>query len=369
MNSTKQQKLLSWLTLWRTPRLGPKRFHELLQHYPDVKNIFSATITELECFHLNEASLNYFKNPDWASAEQDLRWAQQKNHHIITINQTDYPTLLKEISNPPPLIFAEGDLKLLNTPQLAMVGSRNPSMAGKDNAHAFARHLAQAGLTITSGLALGIDAASHQGALVVQGKTIAVLGTGLDYIYPSSHKKLATEIAEQGLLLSEFPLGSKPHAAHFPQRNRIISGLSLGTLVVEAAISSGSLITATFALEQNREVFAIPSSIHNPLAKGCHALIRQGAKLVETATDIIEEMQNSLQLPHVINNHENPIKTRPELSSEQIIILSTLDFSPCTLDILIYRSGLTAAQVSAILLELELLGYIENRVGSYMRIK
>ncbi len=212
------------------------------------------------------------------------------NRHLITLHDARYPTLLREIDDAPPMLFIQGDPTILNLPQIAIVGSRNPSASGRQTATDFAHFLASAGLAITSGLADGIDGAAHQGALETKNSTLAVTGTGLDRVYPAKHRELAHRIAEQGALISELPPGTPPIPANFPRRNRIISGLSLGTLVVEAAQKSGSLITARLATEQGREVFAIPGSIHNPLARGCHALIRQGAKLVETAGDILEEL-------------------------------------------------------------------------------
>ena len=199
----------------------------------------------------------------------------------MTLHDARYPELLKQIADPPSILFVQGDVSLLAKWQIALVGSRNPSASGRDTAYEFSRYLAQDGITINSGLAMGIDAASHQGALAAGGKTIAVIGTGLDRVYPAKHRELAHEIASTGAIVSEFALGTSPRAENFPRRNRIISGLSLGTVVVEAAVKSGSLITARMAMEQGREVFAIPGSIHNPLARGCHQLIRQGAKLVE----------------------------------------------------------------------------------------
>lgn len=288
---------------------------------------------------------------------------------IVLISSSDYPALLREIDTPPALLFVKGNTDILNLPQIAIVGSRHHSATGQQNARAFAHHLANSGFVITSGLALGIDGAAHQGALET-GHTIAVLGTGVDVIYPRRHQALYTEIiAKGGLIVSEFPPGTPARAGNFPQRNRVISGLSLGVLVVEAALKSGSLITARLAMEQGREVFTIPGSIHNPSAKGCHQLIRQGATLVETADDIITELggllaykaQEAAQL--VAPNSTNA------LDETAIRILDQLGFDPINLDTLIARTQLAPAVLSGLLIQLELEGWVEHRVGMYNRLK
>lgn len=274
--------------------------------------------------------------------------------------------MLKEISSPPPVLFVRGNPEILSLPQIAIVGSRNPSKLGLETATNFAKDLTHHGYIITSGLALGIDAASHQGALQGHGLTIAVAGTGLDRIYPARHKQLALDIIENGAIISEFPPGTKAKANHFPRRNRIISGLSMGLLVVEAAKQSGSLITARLALEQNREVFAIPGSIHNPLARGCNALIRQGAKLVETSTDILEELGQYNQA-HKITETESKQTT---LDLEQQTILNLVMYNPTSIDNLVENSGQPVEIISSILLTLELQGYIESAAGGcYTRLK
>lgn len=275
--------------------------------------------------------------------------------------------LLKQLYDPPPGLFIQGDTSTLHEPQLAMVGSRNPTHAGYELAEHLAGMLAQAGLTITSGLALGIDAASHRGALSVGAKTVAVLGNGLRSIYPRRHQKLALQIESQGALISEFPLDEAPHPKHFPHRNRIISGLSLGTLVVEATLKSGSLITAKLATEQGREVFAIPSSIKNPLAKGCHTLLQQGAKLVQAPEDVLEE----LNLTTHLNIHKMP-NLRPasnqKLDEAHRKLLECIDFQSTSIDQMVVRSGFTIADVNAMLLIIELHGYIKPTSGGYIRV-
>lgn len=298
--------------------------------------------------------------------DSDLVWIDQPNNWAITIEDALYPPLLKELSDPPPVLFVRGNIALLTLPQIAIVGSRNPSTMGKETAFEFAKSLSHCGFVITSGLALGIDAASHQGALNVGGFTIAVAGTGLDRVYPARHKDLATEIVNKGAMVSEFPPGTTAKANHFPRRNRIISGLSQGLLVVEAAKQSGSLITARMALEQNREVFAIPGSIHNPLARGCNALIREGAKLVETTQDILEELNQYNQ-----QDTDLPIATMQSiLDLGQQTLLNRVQFSPTSIDDLVADSGEPVEIISSMLLILELQGYLEATAGGcYVRIK
>lgn len=298
-----------------------------------------------------------------------LNW-QTSDRHLICPDDVRYPALLKDLPDPPLLLYVLGNAEVLRDPQLAIVGSRNPTPPGRDNAVAFAKALAEFGLTITSGLALGIDAAAHEGALAGKGPTIAVAGTGVDRIYPASHRQLAHRIvAEGGALVSEFALGTPPMKHQFPRRNRIISGLSLGTLVVEAALSSGSLITARQALEQGREVFAIPGSIHNPMAKGCHQLIRHGAKLVETARDVLEELGALIPLmleasPSAVT--VNPIE-RDGLDPEQLQLLAEMGFDPVSTDELIERTGFGADAVAGMLLTLELNNIICAVPGGYLR--
>lgn len=311
------------------------------------------------------------QKPDWAQVENDLIWLASPDRFVLTLTDPRYPPLLKEISDPPPLLFVQGDVDCLQNWQLAVVGSRNPSASGRDSAYEFARYLASGGLHICSGLADGIDAAAHKGALAGGGKTIAVVGTGLDRVYPAKNLELAHQIAGQGAIVSEFPLGTPPLAENFPRRNRIISGLSLGTLVIEAALKSGSLITARMAMEQSREVFAMPGSIHNPLARGCHQLIREGAKLVETADHIIEELGALAEFAQMT---ELPTNNQPETlpageDTEYQQLFAYLGYDPIHIDELISRSGLTADAVSSMLLLLELQGRVSALPGGkYTRI-
>ncbi len=298
-------------------------------------------------------------------------------HHLITIQDANYPDLLKQISDPPIVLYAIGKNELvpqlLSDPQLAIVGSRNASTNGKEIATVFAHKLAQAGLVITSGLASGIDGAAHSGALQARiGHTIAVAACGLDRVYPAEHRQLAEQITQQGIIISEFPIGTLPKPGHFPRRNRIMSGLSLGVLVVEASIKSGSLITARLAGEQGREVFAIPGSIHSPLSKGSHALIRNGAKLVETVEDILEELKHHIDLSelstHMDGNQVASSTTNHKQDPEHKKILDSMGYEPISIDNLIDRSGLDAEVVSSILLILELNGQVtHNGNGMYVR--
>jgi len=354
--------------LLRTPGIGNRTFLKCLQHY-SPETLFSAPRESLIQLGLKNKSIDALKKPQWALIEADLLWLEQANNYAILWSDDNYPKQLKEISDPPPILFARGDIDLIHFPQIAIVGSRNPSSTGLQIAYEFSESLARSGFTITSGLALGIDAASHQGALHAQGATIAVTGTGLDRVYPAAHKQLATEIAASGVLLSEFPPGTLAKANHFPRRNRIISGLCMGLLVVEAAQKSGSLITARMALEQNREVFAIPGSIYNPLARGCNALIRNGAKLVETTQDILEELAPYLkQQPTNPNNTSTPETS--DLSDAQKNILKHIQFAPTLVDQLVLSTQLSVDNITPHLLILELQGYISpTHGGGYQRNK
>jgi DNA processing protein len=298
------------------------------------------------------------------TSPDDAGWQQDKRHHILQPDGDDFPELLQQISNPPLLLYVDGNPELLHLPSLAIVGSRNPTKAGERTAFEFAQHLANMGFTIISGLAQGIDTAAHRGALAANGSTIAFLGHGIDRIYPASNKQLAEEIAATGALVSEFPLGMSPRKELFPQRNRLISGVSLGTVVIEAARRSGSLITARLAAEQGREVFALPGSIHNPLARGCHQLIRQGAKLVETADDIVSELAPLVS--HILQNAMESTSKQSSVQSldnEYVELRKYIGHDPISVDELAENSGLTIDQVSSMLLILELHGEVEALSG------
>jgi DNA processing protein len=359
------EELKYWLALLRAPDLGSRGLAALTGRCDSLRELFLCSPKQLTTLGIRRRTAHYLLSPPWQEIDRDLEWLQQPGNHLVTLRDPRYPTLLKEIHDPPPLLFIHGDPRLLNLPQMAIVGSRNPTPSGKETARDFAAHLVAAGLTITSGLAIGIDGAAHQGALAAAGTTLAVTGTGLDRVYPARQRELAHRIAEQGALVSELPLGTPPLAGNFPRRNRIISGLSVGTLVVEAARKSGSLITARMAAEQGREVFAVPGSIHNPLARGCHALIRLGAKLVETGGDVLEELAPLLgtlpmarETPHSSNENNDSVPDREHFS-----LLQSMGFDPVTPDQLIERSGLTADVVSSMLLLLELEGYVSSAPG------
>lgn len=352
-----------WLATLYLPKIGLRTINHLLTIFPSIEALFQASKKDWLAAGLSHDQVQALTEPDWQAVEQDLRWAEQSGHHIITKQDDDYPVLLREIHDAPMLLFIEGKLSCLSMPQIAIVGARNASAAGLENAEQFAYHLSLAGFAITSGLARGIDGAAHRGALRAQGATLAVYGTGLQRVYPATHRELAQKIASDGgALISEFPLQMGPLSNNFPRRNRIISGLSLGVLVVEAALKSGSMITVRYALEQGREVFAMPGSIHHPLARGCHQLIRQGAKLVDAASDILEEM-GVLFTPQseVILAKEQPLM--PEYRQ----ILDQIGHELTPLDVIICRSGLTAGQVSSILLIMELNGYVQSLAGGYVR--
>ena len=303
------------------------------------------------------------------------QWAQaDSKHHFITLEHIDYPGLLKHIATPPPQLYVIGNLACLQYPQLAMVGSRRMTHYGEENAYQFARDLAQKGLFITSGLAYVIDAQAHQGCLDALGATIAVLGSGIDQITPKQHVKLAEKIiATGGAIVSEFPLGMPALPHHFPQRNRIITGLSLGTLVVEATLKSGSLLSARLAMEQNRAVFAIPGSIHSPMSKGCHQLLKQGAKCVESSADILLELSpllaSYIDQPTSTADSKTPSMARQTLDAEHIAVLEQVDYDVTPVDSIIRRSRQPAQLVAGILLTLELNGYVSHTAGGYIKCK
>ncbi len=294
--------------------------------------------------------------------EQD--WLEKTGNRIIKSDSDDYPELLRQISGPPTLLYIVGNAEALHMPALSIVGSRNPTRGGKENAYEFAKHLGRSGFCIVSGLAQGIDTSAHEGALAAGAMTVAFLGHGIDRVYPSANRDLAHRISQNGALVSEYPLGSPPRREHFPQRNRLISGLSLGTLVVEAARRSGSLITARLAGEQGREVFAIPGSIHSPLSRGCHQLIRQGAKLVESADDIVSELGSLAgHLMQTKTDQEIEASKSIEHDAEYEILLNSMSYDPTSADDLAEDSGLTIDQVSSMLLILELEEKIEALTG------
>ena len=367
---THTEGLADWLRLMLTEGVGPQTARELLSHFGLPENIFGANYSALQKCVSEKLALTLSSAPDdhiRTQIDATLEWCMHTGNQVLTFADANYPSSLLTIADPPPVLYVKGRAELLNRKTIAMVGSRNATLQGIQNARRFAHVLSTAGLTVVSGLALGIDGAAHEGALsevTTEGSTIAVTGTGLDLVYPAKHRELAHQIAVHGCLVSEYPLGTPGIASNFPRRNRIISGLSQGVLVVEAAAQSGSLITARSALEQGRDVFAIPGSIHSPLSKGCHQLIRQGAKLVESAQDILEEihiqnfpLKEKFSPPYVdVNAAVNSVNP----SAMTIQLLHAAGHDPVSVDELAARTTMTMAEVQASLLELELEGRIER---------
>lgn len=359
-----------WVALTRTPTIGARRGLKLIEQFSELSEIFACKNRKYIAKSLSEEALNYIAHPDWNGIEQDLKWAAKPCHHLITLNHPAYPLYLREIPDPPLVLYIKGCLESLNTLQIALVGSRNPSFSGRETAFQFAHDLAKNHITITSGLARGIDSCGHEGALKADGATIAVLGSGIDRIYPKEHTHLAEKIIAQGAIVSEFPPETPPLAKHFPQRNRIISGLSRGVLVVEAAIKSGSLVTARLANEQGREVFAIPGSIHHVLSKGCHHLIQEGARLVGTVNDIFEELGLSDDWNEPLAQNQTSkrsFSSTMTMTAEEKRIWGCIDFEPASTDLITLRSGLTIGEVSSILLSFEINDLIVSTHGGYLR--
>jgi len=360
-----ENTLYYWLALLYLRQTSPILLIKWLTTIGDIKSLFTASSDLLQKMGFKPAAITSIQQCNWDAVLQDYEWCQQNDCHIITLVDPRYPPQLKHIPDPPLVLFVQGEVAHLLKPQIAIVGSRNPTPYGKEAALQFAYYLVKQNFMITSGLALGIDAKSHEGALKANGITLAVFGTGLKHIYPAAHHVLAEKIRQQGALISEFLPDEKPRAFHFPRRNRLISGLSLGVLVVEAALRSGSLITARFALEQGREVFAIPGSIHNPLSRGCHALIREGAKLVECVDDILIELNAPFLPTHAIITPENPLTLDSRLQQ----LLADINDEVTPMDVITLRSGLTTSELSSMLLSLELQGYIEQLQGGYVKIR
>lgn len=404
---TSEQQAL--LTLTQLPNVGSRTLNQLLSHFGAAQRLSGTSTAQL----LAEAIYDQSLTPELrralrrigggtavtASLEAVESWLAVSNrHHLLAVTEADYPPVLKQLPDPPPLLYVVGDPDVLRQAQIAIVGSRQASPTGLDNAYQFAKVLSQSGLIPVSGLALGIDGRAHEGALVGMGLTVAVLGTGVDQIYPRRHVRLAEALVDAGgALVSEYPLGTPPRAQNFPRRNRIISGLSVATLVIEASLRSGSLITAREAMEQGREVFAIPGSIHNPMSKGCHALIRQGATLVEKAEDIYLELGQ--QLSAFIEQPSSPLPAERPIADQSSLVTamaaaphairvpgladSETSLPPETeallavmahdavvsVDILVERSQQTAETVTAALLELELLGFVRAAGQGYQRLR
>ena len=346
-----------WLSLSKIEGLGSQTFCQLLKTFGSPSEIYRKKFKELRAVVSEKIALEIGQGVDQTGLQDTLTWLAQANNHLVTLADADYPKALLEIADPPPLLYAKGNLALLNKLSIAIVGSRNASVQGEKNAEAFAQGLAEHGLCIVSGLALGIDGAAHRGALKAKGDTIAVVGTGLDMVYPAQHRDLAHQIASSGLILSEFPLGTLSKPQNFPRRNRLISGLSLGCLVVEANLKSGSQITARLSAEQGREVFAIPGSIHSPLAKGCHQLIKQGAKLVDSLQDIVEELNLSKAVSAPVAEENSPT------NQDQQMLLEAMAYDAISIESLVQLTGLTVSTLSSMLTLLELEGRITGLAG------
>ncbi len=349
---------LHWLALEAVPGLGPETARRLFEHFTDAKSVFDAPVGLLKPIVGEAVATEIARGVNEAEHQAALAWLNEPGNHFLPVTDPAYPEALRNLPDPPAWLYIKGDPAWLGRPMIAIVGSRNATPQGRRDALAFAQTLAEAGLVVVSGLAEGIDTAAHEGGLA-GGGSIAVVGTGLDRVYPAKNRALAHRLAEQGAIVSEFALGTAPKPGHFPRRNRIISGLSLGVLVIEAAPDSGSLITARLAAEQGREVFALPGSIHSPLSKGCHALIKQGAKLVESAADILEELRFQWAPPYV----DTP--KPPETDA----LLGLMGPEPMGLDALVTVSGLTVDTVSAMLLAHELDGKVAALPGGlYQRL-
>ena len=357
------EDLAAWLKLSLTPGLGSEGLRRLLADFGGPEPILAASRAAL-ARHVGDSVAAAIKQAGTDAALAAVAaWLEDPANHVVTLADAAYPAQLLQIPDPPLLLYVKGRVELLSHPSVAIVGSRNASAQGSANAEAFARTLSEAGLTVVSGLALGIDAAAHRGGLAGASGSVAVLGTGADIVYPARNRALAHELAARGALVTEYPLGMSPLPGNFPRRNRVISGLALGCLVVEAATDSGSLITARLAAEQGREVFAIPGSIHSPLAKGCHALIKQGAKLVESANDILEELK--LQAPPPPASADITV---PDSLAQRL--LDALGHDPCDLGTLAARCGFTAAETAALLTQLELDGCVAVLPGGlYQRLQ
>ena len=368
----------AWLALILAPGLGPQRLSGLIEILPALSDWPTLSNDQLRGAGLTRPQIDALHRPDAERLDRALAWLDAPDHFLITLDDEVYPPLLRQIDDAPLGLFLAGRPELLLHPQLAIVGSRNATPGGLDHARDFAATIARAGFAITSGLAAGVDSAAHSGCLANGGQTLAVTGTGPDQIYPARNKALAHQIIEHGAMLTPFPPGTPPLPGNFPARNRIISGMSLGTLVVEAGLRSGSLITARLASEQGREVFALPGSLHNPQARGCHRLIRDGARLVETADEVIDELAplagdlaQRLQALMATDAPDSQAQldkpdggTHFTLDSEHMQLLETVGFDPTPIDVIIQRSELTAAAVSSMLLMLELDGHVAAHPGA-----
>ena len=371
MNTVNSQQH-SWLVLLHAGAVSEHNLHPLLEKLETPEAVVHAADTGLlNRSHLPEKVLECLRKPDLKEIDHELRWLERPDHHLVPFTGACYPPLLKQIAAPPPALLVWGDPGVLMTDQVAVVGSRRPTVDGRSDARYFAGQLAAHGVTVTSGLAQGIDAEAHRGALAQRGRTVAVLGSGLERIYPRANAGLADKISEQGALVSEFPLSRQPFAGNFPRRNRIISGLSAAVLVVEAAHRSGSLITAKHALDQNREVFAVPGSIRNPMKQGCHGLLREGAALAERVEDIFAALSRFGEFTGTSRAaaapQPGPIKG---LDEQEKVLLDNIGYEPTSLDEIVDMTNLAIGDITGKLLNLELEGLITAVApGSYIRGK
>jgi len=375
--------LRDWLTIVNAPSVGGASLISVIESMGGADAVAAASARDLIRHGLPQAAADAINRPDQAALEKGLQWLSRPDHHLLCWDSDDYPALLRRINGPPAALFVAGDPGCLWQPQIAVIGSRNPTAGGLDHARDFAATLARQGMTITSGLASGIDTAAHTAAMDAGAMTIAVNGTGLDIVYPATGRQVAKRIRSQGAMISELPLGSPPKRQHFPSRNRIISGLSLGVLVIEAGLNSGTLITARKAAEQGRDVFALPGSLHNPMAKGCHRLIREGARLVENTADILQELgpvaaelqmeiQQRLEQPDdiQIETGSKPVRRTNKLldDSDYSAVWEVLGYDPKPVDTIIEQSGLSAREVSSMLLMMELKGMVKKHAnGRFFR--
>lgn len=371
-----------WLLLNRYPGFGPQKFKKLCALLPHLSDCFVNNRPSQQFKEWLLAHRLPLAEMDWRGVEKDLAWGSKPDCHILTLHHPAYPKRLQHIPSAPPVLFVKGDVHLLSQPQIGMVGSRHPTQEGLENAFQFAKQLSAWGLVVTSGLAQGIDGACHKGALQGKSPTIAVLGNGLNEIYPKKHHPLAMSILANGALVSEIPLDFPPRKEHFPRRNRIISGLSYGIIVIEAAKKSGSLITANYAIEQGRDVFALPGSIHNPLAKGCHQLIREGAMCIEDVSQVLEALapvltefhgDASINFDDTISQSSNQLYIQEEIHSHiqdpvEATLMAALSDTCTPIDVIVQQTGLSAQQVSVLLLSLELSGQVKSVPGGIVRL-
>lgn len=374
-----QDELRAWLTLLRTPELGPAGLRELLRAHDGsaLAALARPTAELVRSRQLGNEARAWLRQPDRARLDADMAWLAQDGHHLLRFVEADFPPQLEDIDQPPAALFVVGDPALLLHPQVAIVGARSATPQGLADSREFAAQLAACGLVVTSGMADGVDGAAHQAALDAGGRTVAVLGTGADLVYPRKHAALAERIAADGALVSEFPLATGARPEHFPRRNRIIAGLSLGTLVIEAGLRSGSLITARLAAEQGREVMAVPGSIHNRMKRGCHRLLRDGSRLVESAAEVRDALAGparalgaGLATRLAAARNDAALGTQHDPDPERAGLLTALGNDPQSVDVLAERSGLSASRVSSLLLELELDGLAASLPGGrYQRLQ